>query len=54
MYPQKFTQSYKCECFQPHNYCNCLHKSIASAFLMRKVTDVADSLAEVTPIQIQV
>ncbi|KAI8123222.1 hypothetical protein FF38_11664 [Lucilia cuprina] len=47
MKPQKFIQSYKCDCFQPHNYCNCSHKIISSDILIENVNDIAESLVEV-------
>ncbi|KAM7360144.1 uncharacterized protein ACRADG_003613 [Cochliomyia hominivorax] len=47
MEPQKFKQSYKCDCFQPENYCNCANKIVASDVLLENVRDVANSLVEV-------
>ncbi|XP_065367899.1 uncharacterized protein LOC135960519 [Calliphora vicina] len=47
MKPQKFIQSYKCDCFQPYNYCNCSHKIISGDILLENVTDIAESLVEV-------
>lgn len=46
MKPQKFLQSYKCDCFQPENYCNCPQKIISSDVLLENVNDIAESLAE--------
>ncbi|XP_075144687.1 uncharacterized protein LOC142219706 [Haematobia irritans] len=50
MIPQRFIQSYKCECFQPNNYCNCPYKAIAVDVLKENVRDVAETLAEVMKI----
>uniref|UniRef100_A0A1I8NVP9 Uncharacterized protein n=1 Tax=Stomoxys calcitrans TaxID=35570 RepID=A0A1I8NVP9_STOCA len=50
MIPQRFIQSYKCECFQPHNYCNCPYKAIAAKIHMENVQDVAETLVEVMEI----
>lgn len=47
MIPQQFVQNYKCECFQPYNYCNCPYKSKAPEILVQNVHDVAATLVEV-------
>ncbi|KAI9584688.1 hypothetical protein GQX74_006583 [Glossina fuscipes] len=47
MHPDKYIQSYKCECFQPHDYCSCPQKIPATIVFIDNVQHTAKSISKV-------
>uniref|UniRef100_A0A1A9ZJK5 Uncharacterized protein n=1 Tax=Glossina pallidipes TaxID=7398 RepID=A0A1A9ZJK5_GLOPL len=43
----KYSLSFKCDCYQPHNYCNCPQKFTGEAVFLQSVNEVAGGIAEV-------
>uniref|UniRef100_A0A1A9VVE0 Uncharacterized protein n=1 Tax=Glossina austeni TaxID=7395 RepID=A0A1A9VVE0_GLOAU len=47
IHPDKYIHSYKCECFQPHDYCSCPQKIPASIVFIDNVQYTAKSISKV-------